>query len=85
MIGVVTGLILLVVSAAIASWRMFVGPGDANRAIASDLLFFGVIGLMALMGLLFGTRQVFDLVLVATILGLLATVSLARALTRGRR
>ena len=76
---------LLTFSAVVASWRMFAGPGDGNRALASDLLFFSVIGLMSLMGLVFGTPQVLDLVLVATILGLLATVSLARALTRGRR
>lgn len=85
MIGILIGLALLVFSAVVASGRMFFGPGDANRALAADLLFFSVIGLITLMGLTFGTRQFVDLVLVATVLGLLATVSLARALTRGRR
>lgn len=85
MIGVSIGLALLTLSAVVSGWRMFKGPGDANRAVSGDLFFFSVIGLMALVGVVYGTREVFDLVLMATVLGLLATVSLARALTNGRR
>lgn len=85
MIGIVIGIVLLTFSGAVAAWRMFVGPGDANRAISSDLFFFVVIGLISLVGVLFGIRHVFDLVLVATVLGLLATVSMARVITRGAR
>ena len=64
---------------------MFRGPNDANRAIAADLLFSSVVGLIALFGVLAMSPPVFDLVLIATLVGFLATLSLARALTKGRR
>lgn len=85
MIGAWIGLGLLVVVVAFIGYRTVAGPDDANRAIASDLLFFSVIALFALVGTLLQTRSVFDVVLVATVVGFLASVSLARAITRGRR
>lgn len=85
MIGILFGVLVLASSVLVAGVRMFRGPNDANRAIASDLLFFAVVGLIALFGVLAMSPPVFDLVLIATLVGFLATLSLARALTRGRR
>jgi multicomponent Na+:H+ antiporter subunit F len=85
MIGILFGVLVLAASVVVAGVRMFRGPNDANRAIASDLLFFAVIGLFALFGVLTMTPTVFDLVLIGTLVGFLATLSLARALTKGRR
>lgn len=85
MIGILFGVLVLAASVLVAGVRMFRGPNDANRAIASDLLFFAVIGLIALFGVLAMAPTVFDLVLIATLVGFLATLSLARALTKGRR
>lgn len=85
MIGIVLGMLVLTVSVVVAGVRMYLGPNDANRAVASDLLFFAIIGMVALIGLLAASTAVFDLVLVATLVGFLATLSLARALTNGRR
>ncbi|GAA1754391.1 MrpF/PhaF family protein [Kocuria aegyptia] len=85
MIGILFGVLVLAVSVLVAGVRMFRGPNDANRAIASDLLFFAVVGLIALFGVLAMSPTVFDLVLIATLVGFLATLSLARALTKGRR
>lgn len=85
MIGILFGVLVLAGSVLVAGVRMFRGPNDANRAIASDLLFFAVIGLIALFGVLAMSPTVFDLVLIATLVGFLATLSLARALTKGRR
>lgn len=85
MIGILFGVLALAVSVLVAGVRMFRGPNDANRAIASDLLFSSVVGLIALFGVLAMSPPVFDLVLVATLVGFLATLSLARALTKGRR
>ncbi|GAA1972968.1 hypothetical protein GCM10009718_06100 [Isoptericola halotolerans] len=62
-----------------------VGPDDTNRTVAADLLFFAVIALIALAGVGSGATGTFDLVLVASLIGFLSAVSLARALTRGRR
>ncbi|MEX5269911.1 MrpF/PhaF family protein [Kocuria sabuli] len=85
MIGILFGVLVLASSVVVAGVRMFRGPNDANRAIASDLLFFAVVGLIALFGVLAMSPPVFDLVLIATLVGFLATLSLARALTKGRR
>jgi multicomponent Na+:H+ antiporter subunit F len=85
MIGILFGVLVLAASVLVAGVRMFRGPNDANRAIAADLLFSAVVGLIALFGVLAMSPPVFDLVLIATLVGFLATLSLARALTKGRR
>jgi multicomponent Na+:H+ antiporter subunit F len=85
MIGVTFAVVVLAVSFIVSGVRMAIGPGDANRAIAADLLFFSVIGLIALLGVLAGSRAVFDLVIVMTFVGFITTLSLARALTNGKR
>lgn len=82
-IGFAVVVLAVVVLASV--YRMVVGPTDADRAIAGDLLLFAVIGLVALIGHLTVSQWTFDLVLVATFLGFLGSLSLARALTRGRR
>jgi multicomponent Na+:H+ antiporter subunit F len=85
MIGVDIGIALMLVTVAAAALRMARGPGDADRAVAADLLFFAIIGLIALVGVRLASSATFDIVLVATLVGFLATVSLARAVTRGKR
>lgn len=85
MIGVYIGIVLLAAACVAAAVRMFRGPNDASRAIGADLLLFGVIGLIALFGIVAGTVYTFDVVLIAALVGFLGSLSLARALTRGRR
>lgn len=75
---------LIFVGVAAALVRLFVGPNDANRAIGSDLLFFSVVGLFALGGVIMHSPYLFDLVLVGSTVGFLATLALARAIMRGR-
>ncbi|MGJ3509071.1 monovalent cation/H+ antiporter complex subunit F [Enemella sp. A6] len=85
MIGALIALALLLATAVAASYRMFRGPDDAHRTIGSDLLFFSVVGLIGLIGLFTASTVVFDLIIIATVVGFLASISLARALTNGRR
>lgn len=85
MIGLLIGIVLVGAVVVMVGYRMFVGPDDANRAIAADLLFFAVIGLIAMVGTLRGVDGVFDVVVVASVVGFLASISLARAITRGQR
>lgn len=68
-----------------AAYRMLVGPTAADRAAAADLLLFAVVGLLALLGTRIGSGYVFDIVLVASIVGFISAVSFARALTGGVR
>ncbi|WP_425307610.1 monovalent cation/H+ antiporter complex subunit F [Ammonicoccus fulvus] len=85
MIGALIALAFVLFAAATAIYRMFRGPDDAHRAIGSDLLFFAIVGLLGLVGLFTRSAVVFDLIIIATVVGFLASISLARALTNGRR
>jgi multicomponent Na+:H+ antiporter subunit F len=80
---IAAALILTALLAAVV--RIVVGPDDTNRAVAADLLFFAVIALIGLVGAANGAVGTFDLILIASLVGFLSAVSLARALTRGRR
>lgn len=85
MIGVVICMVLLIVTILASAYRMTTGPTDADRALAADLLFFTIIGVIALVGILISSSATYDILLIATLVGFLAIVSLARALTRGKR
>lgn len=85
MIGVDIGIAILAVTCLVTTYRMLVGPTDADRVVAADLLFFGVVGLIALIGVRSVTAFAFDIVLIASLVGFLTALSLARALTRGKR
>ncbi|GAA1138584.1 hypothetical protein GCM10009643_22770 [Microbacterium aurantiacum] len=69
----------------VTTYRMLTGPDDADRVVAADLLLFGAVGLIAVIGVRVAATYAFDIVLVATVVGFLAALSLARALTRGKR
>ena len=76
---------ILILACLASTVRMLKGPDDANRANAADLLTFGIIGLLALVGVRTENPYTFDIVLIAALLGFLSAISLARALTRGKR
>ena len=85
MIGVDVAIVVLVGVCLAAAVRMLRGPTDADRAVAADLMMFAALALIALFGVRSGSLAAFDLVLIGTLVGFLAALSLARALTRGRR
>lgn len=78
-------IVTITVACLVATYRMLVGPTEADRAIGGDLLLFGVIGLILLFGVRTPNVFAFDITLVATLVGFLGALSLARALTRGKR
>ena len=57
----------------------------ASRAVVGDLVFFSCIGILIIQGMLHDSVVAVDAALIASILGILATVALSRILTRGRR
>ncbi|MGO1284065.1 MAG: monovalent cation/H+ antiporter complex subunit F [Brachybacterium sp.] len=65
--------------------RLVTAPDSASRAVVGDLVYFSAIGVIILLGLLHGSAAAVDAALLAALLGILATVALARILTRGRR
>ncbi|TKJ18121.1 monovalent cation/H+ antiporter complex subunit F [Blastococcus sp. CCUG 61487] len=70
---VVLGLALLV-----ATHRVAAGPTDADRALGVDLGFAIVIAAVAVLAVRLEAPAVLDLVLVATLVGFLSTVAVAR-------
>lgn len=65
--------------------RVLTATDGATRAAVGDLVFFSCVGMLILQGTLRESSVSVDLALIASILGILATIALARILTRGRR
>ncbi|UOX99958.1 monovalent cation/H+ antiporter complex subunit F [Blastococcus sp. PRF04-17] len=75
-------LILLALALALAMVRVTVGPTDADRALAVDFGFAAFIAAVALLAVRLDEPVLLDLVLVATLVGFLATIAIARLVTR---
>lgn len=73
------------VAAVLAIIGIVRASNDASAAVLSDLVFFCAIGVFVLVAAIVGSAVVFDVALIATMLGILATLALAQMLTRGRR
>ncbi|MDO5493115.1 MAG: monovalent cation/H+ antiporter complex subunit F [Nesterenkonia sp.] len=73
------------VAMAIAGLRGLIGPRTTDRAVASDLMFFSVIGFITLISLRIGADALFDIILIATLLGFMAAISMARLGSGGQR
>jgi len=74
---------LVAVAFGLALVRVLRGPTVADRAIAADVALYGVIAAIALLALRSDALPLLDVVLVATLLGFLASVALS--LLVGRR
>lgn len=77
--------ITLAVAALLAIARLATARDGASRAVVGDLVYFSVVGVLVMLGLLTGVDVVVDLAMLAALLGILATIALSRILTRGRR
>ncbi|WP_445263187.1 monovalent cation/H+ antiporter complex subunit F [Pseudokineococcus sp. 5B2Z-1] len=76
---------VMALSLGVCAWRVVVGPSDADRVLAVDLGFVVVVCATALLTVRLRTPALLDLVLVATLVGFLTTVVLARLVAgRGR-
>jgi multicomponent Na+:H+ antiporter subunit F len=73
---------VLAVTMAMVIWRMTAAPGDADRAVAVDLGFVVFVAAVALLSLRLDTPAILILVLVATLVGFLATIAVAHLLER---
>ncbi|MBK7722930.1 MAG: transporter [Austwickia sp.] len=82
-IWVAAGLISLAV--VIGLVRIATATDGASRAVVGDLVFFCAVALLILLGMLKESAAVVDAAMLASLLGILATVALARILTRGQR
>ena len=78
-------LVLLGAAMLIAGVRGYLGPRTSDRAVASDLIFFAMIGFITLIGLRIDIEALFDIILIATLLGFMAAISMARLGSGGQR
>ena len=66
-------------------YRIVTATDGARRAVVGDLVYFSAVGIMVLLGMLVRSAVVVDAALIASVLGIVATIALARILTRGER
>ena len=78
-------LALLAVGAALllCAWRLLRGPELPDRVLALDTMYVNIVALVVLLGLRQGSKLFFEAAMLIALLGFVATVALARDLTRG--
>ena len=81
--AVVLGLLALAVVLAVV--RVWKGPTAGDSTVAGDLIFFALIGAVAVFGLQFSIEAVLDIILISALLGFLSILSLARLMQGGKR
>ena len=77
-------LALSFVAAGLCLYRLILGPGAADRAVAFDTLSSVVIGMVCLFCLLWQSTLYFDAVWILTLVGFLGSSAIAKYLARGR-
>jgi multicomponent K+:H+ antiporter subunit F len=73
------------ISAAIilSLYRLVAGATTADRILALDTLVINAIGLVVMMGIMFGTTMYFEAALLFAMVGFLSTVAFCKYLLRG--
>lgn len=67
----------------LAMVRLLKGPGTGDRILALDTMVINAIGLIILMGLVWGTKVYFESAIIIAMLGFVSTVAIARFVLRG--
>lgn len=65
--------------------RIATASDGASRAVVGDLVFFSAIGVLLVLSMMIDSAAILDAAMLASLLGILATIALARILTRGQR
>lgn len=77
-------LLVLFATAALCLYRIALGPGAADRAVAFDTLSAVIVGMICLLCILWDSSLYFDAVWILTLVGFLGSAAIARYLGRGR-
>lgn len=85
MIGVWLAIGILAVAFVIGLVQVAIATDEASRAVVGDLTFFIAVATLVMVGMLKESSAVLDAALIASLIGILATIALARIITRGRR
>lgn len=65
------------------AWRLFRGPGVADRILALDTLYINTLALLVLLGIQWGNEVYFEAALMIAMVGFVGTVVLSKYLLRG--
>lgn len=76
---------ILAAAVVLGLFRIYSATSAAERAVVGDLVYFAAIGILMIIGIQTGSAIIQDAAMLAAFLGILATVALARILTRGER
>lgn len=68
---------------ALCGWRLLRGPETTDRILALDTLHVNAVALVFLLGMRWQTALLFEAALIIAMLGFVATVGLARYVSRG--
>lgn len=77
------GLVAVSLSLVLCALRLWRGPSVVDRILALDTAYMGAVALLVLLGMRWGTELLFEAALLVAMLGFVATVALARFVTRG--
>ncbi|WP_181275269.1 monovalent cation/H+ antiporter complex subunit F [Brevibacterium oceani] len=77
--------IILAAAIVIGLIRVLTARDQGSRAVVSDLIYFSSIAIVTMLGIAVSSSIVIDVVFLASMVGILATIALARILTRGHR
>lgn len=74
----------LALACACCLWRLVRGPTSLDRVLALDTLVMNCAALVVVFTIVHGREELFELVFVISLLGLVSTLSLARFIETGR-
>ncbi|MEM9250826.1 MAG: monovalent cation/H+ antiporter complex subunit F [Planctomycetota bacterium] len=72
------GFVLVVIGLVLCIIRVLLGPGLADRVVASDLITMHITALVILVTIRIGRTEYFDLVLIVTLISFAATIAFAQ-------
>lgn len=81
--GIISG-VLLGFAWLCCLWRLVMGPSALDRVLAADTLAMNSAGLVLVYTVVSNRSELFELVFLLALLGLLSTLALSRFIERGR-
>jgi multicomponent Na+:H+ antiporter subunit F len=82
-LGAKIALYILIASIFLILIRLYKGPSIPDRVIALDLLAFVALGIILLVMIITGQKEYLDIVIVISLVIFIATVAIAKFLTKG--
>ncbi|SMY12842.1 monovalent cation/H+ antiporter complex subunit F [Brevibacterium jeotgali] len=80
-----TAIAIFAVAIGVGLVRVASAKDLGSRAIIGDLVYFAAIGILTMIAMLTDISIMLDVIFLSSLLGILATIALARILTRGHR